>query len=225
MRVIAGVALWLMASSAFAVPVTYVFSGYVNQSSFGGPTEGPYAGLVPPDLGVEVGMTFNGLLNYDPDALNCNPISETSRECGNWETENFWMVSLGSIVLTSTGPYVYVADDVVSFQQGGKFLPAIFDGWSLLAQSDTYLYLTDSSASGSLLDYTTAPIDLEQFQQGYWLENAFIRPESWTVDGIRWDIGGTITEFHRVPEPATLGLLGLGLLGLVQRRRKTNASH
>lgn len=217
MRILALGTLLLMSSGAFAYPMTYVFSGYIDQSEVLQRDNYP----TPPDLGISVGTSFNGVLNYDPDAMQCPEINEGLRVCGGAEATPFWMVSFGSFVLASTRPLVSVSDDSVLFAGGNNlFLPPVFDGWIPIPQMDTYLSLSDTPSTTSLLSTPGAPTDLTQFQQGRWFENAFIRPTTEHVDGLRWNVGGTITSFHAVPEPGTFALFGAALLAMVALRKR-----
>lgn len=221
MRILALGTLLLMSSGAFAYPMTFVFSGYINQSDV---SQMDIYGA-PPDLGISVGTSFNGVLNYDPDPLQCFATNESHRVCGAAEANLFWMVSFGSFVLTSTSPRVTVTDDSVLFNGGSNlFLPPVFDGWTPLAQLDTYLRLFDTPSTASLLSSPGAPPDLTQFQQGTWTENAFIRPITQHFDGLRWNVGGTITSFHAVPEPGTFALFGVALLAMAVLRRRSASS-
>lgn len=66
----------------------------------------------------------------------------------------------------------------------------------------------------------TLPYELSQFESKYFqLTVDFVPPEPPDVNFTRLTFGGEIDRFCIVPEPATAALVGLGLMGVILKRR------
>jgi len=86
---------------------------------------------------------------------------------------------------------------------------------STTATGPSTLTVTADGATDALINWTTAAV-FGVGGQPQWTENGVVKNQ---VNGDTIEIGAPIRVLASVPEPTSLGLLGLGALGLIRRRR------
>jgi hypothetical protein len=206
------VALSLGPASAFAVPITFSFSGEVVSVGTPDPTDPANPFPAPPDFGTP----FSGFFTFDSAASDAVPADLAT---GSYESSGgpFGLtLELGGLSFSYGAVSIGVTDGYSSFGPGDQYLVGFADGPTVLS-----LRMTDFSEvifTGDALPLTPPSLT------GLFTELFFTE----TVAGTEVDLNGVITSVVctsgcalPAPEPATFWLLttGLGVFALRPRRR------
>jgi len=144
---------------------------------------------------------------------------------GSFQATLAWddVVTASNLTLGSFGANTTFARNTAS---GGNYNPAAGTAAPMMTDLDLYLFQLNANGTlGPSVTYSTSDIDNEEYvySQGlaagnYELDitNAQYNAPSATPYGLAWS-----TTY--VPEPGSLGLLSVGLLGLMRRRRTRSA--
>lgn len=199
----AGILVFGMAGFAKAAPFSFYFSGILE--------------YVDPvfSSAFSKGDSFSGIITYELSTLDsdpalnhgsyANPIIAFTANIGSW-TYSLNEVSLIDVNDTDT-PDTY---NFLAFSPTGPAVDAYFP---ILLELFFNTYLNPTAVVGDALP-STAPVLSDFTGEDFWLA---LYNGSYASG-----IGGSITSIlpSQVPEPATMLLLGFGLLGLAGIRRK-----
>jgi hypothetical protein len=198
------------ATPAFAVPITFAFTGLVSQEPLLDPDD-PFGGS------IAVDTPFSGTFVFESTTAD----GDASANGGSY-------TSTGGVLSVTIGGQVFTASDLLNIGVGNDFAGSDF--YTVFAQLssgpdpfDVSLFLQDDD--GTALNSALLPTDAPPFAS-FEVATLFL---SGTVQGNQVQIQGDLASLTcidgciplvPVPEPSTLTLLGASLACLCRRRRR-----
>ncbi|HZP33065.1 MAG TPA: PEP-CTERM sorting domain-containing protein [Candidatus Acidoferrales bacterium] len=170
--------------------------------------------------GVQIGDHFSGSFSYNLNELPYYSIPETFDVSGYPNFQQDFLVdsftaTIGNLTFSVSNPILdYHSDQVMQWYViFGEVAPGLYMDASMVGCHDCL-------PSPGLLP----ELSLDHFVFSDFLLNDIARPRLYTYDGNHIDVGGFLTNLHRVPEPPAILLLLSGIgIGLLFARKITTA--
>lgn len=214
---IAALVLSLNTASAFATPLTGSYSvGETFSSSQGGPTiSNNLSSSFAMNLTLGIETTPTGFFTTAP-ASSCSGGGCIGGSSGT-ETDALTVTFNNLQILGVTIPTFTEMATFTAKYSGSELSCAVGDGVSPLnGQTDCFVW------AGAANTWNGSTMLSKQLGNGYTLEIFLYNATDWNITPkIGFELVAAPTS---VPEPATLGLIGAGLLGLGMLRRSRNAA-
>jgi hypothetical protein len=193
-------------TSASAAPVTYAFTGVINQADdFGSFLGGRFS----------VGNTFTGQVTYDTSAPDTSPLLNfgSFHPIASIEVE---FDHLADPISTQSLPPSFLNMSDHQFQLVFEHIPLF--GISPAVNIRVALQLT---APGDVFDPNTLPTELPTLDNFPASQHLFISGLSGF--SVVFAVAGRLTSLEPLPEPISLALFGIGIAAIGLTRRKIGA--
>ena len=167
-------------------------------------------------------IDFNGVTG------NSGPYGSTYQEDGFQLTGNLWTIrpNSGTRYTGTTSFFNDTVNGVTTLTKIGGDLFSLdnidLDGYNQLAANVTFVGTLLNNTTTSVTFTTNASYGLQTFAFSSAFDN--VKSVSWTQASPYHSFDNIVVNAAQVPEPGTMAMLGLGLLGVVASRRKSAKS-
>jgi hypothetical protein len=213
-RALSGITAAMLASGVYASSITYYYSGeFTATTGFGNALSGhTFSGQFTYDPAASPTSTGGNFMDYDgsPSAMSVSAGSSSASLGGSPFIEEAWGIVFGALIFNVVG-------DGLTFNSGVGSATGDFSGFAFMG-----LWLVDANETSLRPKLSPLPTSLTLAE---FTNTEFYVSDDNVVDSAAGGLTclsaqASACSVVQTPEPATLGLLGLGLSGLAALRRR-----